>query len=155
MVLTVHSRSGVLVVPRSRDGGCGYGQLGGSITDVARENRGRWNPEIHCFCPKMRSGCRDRNAGDLRVCFGKVPCPSWPCLPPAGMEPGVPRWLQGWAHRSAAQREPKQTKCLIPTLRKKKNPSAWWCPRGWSARTRGLPRCRLWRSASNAPCQLP
>lgn len=142
VVLTMHSRSRVLVVPRRRDGGCGYGQLGGGFADVARENWGRWNPEIHCLRPEMRSGCRDRNAGNLWVCFGKVPCPSWPCLPPAGMEPGVPCLLQGWAHRSAAQREPKQTKCLIPTLRKK-NLSACWCPRGWSAQTRGLPWCRL------------
>lgn len=52
MVLTVHSRSGVLVVPRSRDGGCGSGQLGGSIADVAKKIRGGGIQKFIVFAPK-------------------------------------------------------------------------------------------------------
>lgn len=31
-----------------------------SLVDVAIENRGKRDPESHCSCPKMGSGCSDR-----------------------------------------------------------------------------------------------
>lgn len=43
--------------------GCSLNSLlvvGGSLADVAIENRGKGDPEIHCPCPKMGSGCSDR-----------------------------------------------------------------------------------------------